>query len=325
MSSNLRREIEIIDSSLSQNSTKLSGAFFITLIPNLMMNIFVEFLWETFANGLTSQDTDIQGFLEGSRYRNPQIKNELIWCKNFNNIEELKSFDIDQIFSSLTKLSLYLDSNLTWIEIIYKVDNGSGFNTPIRWYRRTPLTRGISFELEERAQASTLLSSIPITLTEKQTVASNYYNTGMSLLGLEDQLPGFIDAAFMQFYLGIETFTEYSGFTLNKIKRKLDSQNIKYTDDDITIIEHIYSVRNNYYAHPSTRTKSSNIAKAMKDDNFAFQIAKQVLIARFILKRLISLSTNTTLPIREMFLYFRGVSYSFNGDTKLLLNDFRLS
>jgi hypothetical protein len=317
MSSILRREIEIINSSLVKNFETLEGGFCIQIAPFLMIEQTVEFMWEKLQGGLISKDQDLQAFISGSRYKSKENPNELIWLKSFKSVEEFELFSVEELFQALNKLSICLDLNLTWTEITYKVDNGSGLTMPLRWYRRVPLNRGVSFRIQDRGLSSQALIEGLGFLSETQAVANNYYNSGMLLLGLEDQLPGFIDAAFMQFYLSIEAFTKMNSFECNvkkvkQLEKHLRDSNINSSEDLKKMIEHVYKVRNTFFGHSGKSVKK--IAKAIEDENFAFNIAKQVLVARFTARKLISMSFNKELSLREMMLFFKNKGVSFSGD-----------
>lgn len=68
----------------------------------------------------------------------------------------------------------------------------------------------MAFEINERYTAQQkLLAALNYCkpATPELKVAIQHYLTGMTLLGLEDQLPGLTDAAFMQFFQGCEALS----------------------------------------------------------------------------------------------------------------------
>jgi hypothetical protein len=179
----------------------------------------------------------------------------------------------------------------------------------------------MSFRVEERETAKNrmvndfgkLMSSTP-----EQKVASRHYINGLTLLGLEDQYSGLIDAAFMQFYQGCEVLLGKKSNDLREAKKSI-AQN--YAEESIslqTITHHVWMVRHSCFGHGNLKVNSSNEG----DYEQTFQIAKQVLVARWLCKRLLDLSSDCTPLMRQISLYPQSGSVRFSGDLNDLKNNY---
>jgi hypothetical protein len=128
-----------------------------------------------------------------------------------------------------------------------------------------------------------------------------------------------IDAAFMQFYLSMESLLE--SYKENQaIKNGLEYYGEFFAVDLQIVVKHVYSARNIFFGHAQP-----HYLKGLLDSDTAFNIAKQTLVARWIARTLLSLELKRPLTLREMRLYPKpNYSVCFYGLPEELLNEFKL-
>jgi len=229
---------------------------------------------------------------------------------------------IKGIQNFIESVSLAVDSPLTCPKIRFI----SSHHGKLLVANRQPIGRGISFEIEERGVAANKIQN-DLLYYQEQTdnhlvVGRRHYLTGMQLLSLEDQITGLIDAAFMQFYQGCEALCRDPRGSIAGSKKYIASTGV--TDSrELQIIAHqIWRVRNKYFGHGDVGYNlHSNLSK-----EYAESVAKQVLVARYLCRRLIDLnSPSGTHLTREMGFYFGSYSGNFTGIIAQLENSFRVN
>jgi hypothetical protein len=310
-----------INKNAFDSKNKYYGTFECLLIPSLMAQQTVDFLESGYQIGIKSI-TENKGVASiDSRLYLSEIDGAFClkihdWLDTTIPIEKI----VADIISTLEAISICVDFPIVCNSIRF-VWKGA---KQIFAAKRQPLGRAMAFEVEERicAQAKlqedfTNLLSCPKSLE----VAIKHYLTGMTLLGLEDQISGFTDASFMQFYQGFEAICECgSGNITDMLKSiaKMDSEDSR----SLQIIAHqVIQVRHHYFGHGDVKKNY----RAIENYEVAMQATKQVLVARYLCKRLIDIhSISQKGLIREMGFYPRGYSESFNGDVELLNTSFRV-
>jgi hypothetical protein len=243
----------------------------------------------------------------------------LFWWKSFASPDELFSFDLAILEKATRQLELHTDINLTYSQITYLADVGTGPNLPLMAIKRVPIGRGVAFEVEERGIVSESLAQGDIAIADKVQVAQQHYSTGMGLLAGEDSLAGLIDAAFMQFYLALEALLENHERerALNKGKELYGE---RFTADFEALVKHVYLARHRFFGHAHPK-----FLKGLLDAETAFQIAKQTLVARWTARAVLALELDRPLVTREMRLYPKpNYSVCFYGDPKTLDGEFCL-
>jgi len=284
------------------------------LHPGIMVSQTVEFLFEAVSRrNISVTDQELIPFFDGARYLTLQTLDRLIWGKSFETSEKLFSFDLENIFSAVRKLELHADVSFNIREIAYMADLGSGPNTPLLVAKRMPLGRGVSFEVEERGVFAQSLSKTILKRSSSALLAQRHYSTGLVLLAAEDQVPGLVEAAFMQFYLSIEAILG----TQNKADA-CERAVTNHSSVPSKIVEHVYLARHRFFGHAHPRNDA--YVEAGNDPVTAFEIAKQVLVARWCARALISSELKEDLLSREMRLYPNLVpgSVAFNGRVESL-------
>lgn len=285
-----------------------------------MMNQTIEFIYEQIqSKGFTGK----LSCLNGMRYWDPEKYgfNILLDYKfeDRNDVARFHSAGVKWVEEILESLALSLDMAFNWSEIQFLGDFGVGPIRPLVKVLKHNYSRGVGFELEERGMATAALNKGVALSDYNLKLSLSHYTTGMSLLALEDHLPGLIDGAFMQFYQSIEVILE-------KHKKELAlEQGIKKFSEkfDKKLYGHVYDVRNTFFAHSKASTMA--IKRAYKSYEDSFEIAKQVLVARWAARNLISLSLDEELLQREMRLYTTEKnSICFRGDSDQLDNEFSI-
>ena len=223
------------------------------------------------------------------------------------------SLTIDKVIDFLATMSLCTDFPLICHKIIFVDAN----RRKLLVANRKSIGRGVGFEIEERGMASQKINSqfaeysTLIQTNDYFKVGLRHYLTGMQLLSLEDQVTGLIDAAFMQFYQGCETLCQDPQGNLESSK-KFIAQKANSNARELQIIAHqVWKVRHKYFGHGD---KDKNI-QANSSLSQMQQVAKQVLVVRYLCRALLELYTpSQQILTREMGLYFGENSNSFNGD-----------
>lgn len=318
MSSFPSRPLEIWKSTLASDLGELKGAFCFHLTPAIMVPQTMEYLFERQGQQVENGNL-LNPFTHGMRYFDKNTPSNLFWWKNFPNSDELFSFDLVILESAIRQLELHTDINLTYSQVTYLADVGTGPNLPLMVVKRVPIARGVGFEVEERGRVSISLAGGDIALSDKVHVAQQHYSTGMGLLAGEDSLAGLIDAAFMQFYLALEALLE-NHEKEKAISRGKELYGERFTADFEALVKHIYLARHRFFGHAHPK-----FLKGLLDAETAFQIAKQTLVARWTARGVLALELNRPLVTREMVLYPKpNYSISFNGDPETLVGEFCL-
>jgi len=181
---------------------------------------------------------------------------------------------------------------------------------------RRPFGRAVGFEIEQRSVAiSKITNDFDSFLAHlkdpdpRLRVAIRHYLTGMTLLGLEDQVPGLIDAAYMQFYQGIEALLGTS--VCNEAKKRIAWTNVVDPRLAQIVCHQVFNVRHKYFGHgnePDFHTISD------RGPEEAVRLAKQSLVARWLCRILIDSESKSRLPfLREMRIYGAQGSDEFRG------------
>lgn len=290
------------------------GWFECIIAPTLMATQTVEFLIEQY------EIKDFQ-FTQISTYP-PQYKQQLMYTNenelclkiytSFDTTQDVKLI-IDKVIDFLTTLSISTDFPLICHKIRF-VDSNYG---KLVIANRKSIGRGVGFEVKERGIASHKISnqfleySNLMVTDEFFRVGLKHYLTGMQLLSLEDQVTGLLDAAFMQFYQGCEALCQDKDGSL-KPSQKFIAQKATSNARELQIIAHqVWRVRNKYYGHGDKKFNLLANSSPLQMQ----QVAKQVLVARYLCRALLELYTSSQqILTREMGLFFGENSNSFNGD-----------
>lgn len=305
-----------------EESKIIDGYYLIRFTPSLMQEQTIEFLREKIElirQNLFSINNNLLPYL--SVFLSFEDKNVINKHERLNNQSNIKQL-LNQILEEIEALSLCLDFPFNCYQIEYIVPPLQPVSGKVFIATRKNLARGLAFEIEERGSASQkivsdydcfLLSNISI------KTAGKHYLTGLTLLALEDTYPGLIDAAFMQFYQGCEILCG-NNFKEDKAKKYIakivnDSENLQI------IIHHLWQVRNNYFGHGN----SENNIFGNINSQTVYLIAKQVLVARWLCKKLLDINfPSGESLIREMRFYNKGTSENFQGRVEELETSFRL-
>jgi hypothetical protein len=150
-------------------------------------------------------------------------------------------------------------------------------------------------------------------LSAKAIAAHQHYSTGLALLAGEDQIAGLLDAAFMQFYLAVESILQ----THESSKAPTSGISLfgeRFDENINKIVRHVYVARHRFFGHAHPRYQ-----KGRSDPEMAFAVAKQTLVARWCARSLIALELNRPLVRREMRLYpSQNTSIEFDGNASSL-------
>lgn len=190
--------------------------------------------------------------------------------------------------------------------------------------RRT-IGRGVGFEVEERGIAKEKIRAdldfYQDDADHHATVGRRHYMAGMQILALEDQVAGLLDAAFMQFYQGCEVLCRDPKGALEASKKYIALQSPQDSRELQIIAHQVWGVRHKYFGHGDVQHN----LYANKNKEQAAQVARQVLVARYLCRRLIDLAAPSgTVLAREMGLFFGSYSGSFTGQVSQLLDEFKV-
>lgn len=228
---------------------------------------------------------------------------------------------LEGIRSFIDALALAIDAPLS----CYRISFVSNHHGRILTANRKSIGRAFSFEVEERGFAyQKLRNDLAFYQNDSDpnvVVGRRHYMTGMQLLALEDQVSGLIDAAFMQFYQGCEALCRDPKGNLEPSKKYI-AANASSDGRELQIIAHqVWRVRNKYFGHgdvPYNLLANQNREKAA-------MVARQVLVARYLCRRLLDLTAPSNTPLtREMGLFFGTYSGNFVGQVDQLLGDFKV-
>jgi hypothetical protein len=218
---------------------------------------------------------------------------------------------VDAITAYLTALAVCVDHPLT-AQIIRFEDDQEGL---VLQAIRRPLARAVAFELDERALAAGKIQADFASLSHTASqpgrlmVAIRHYLCGMALLAMEDSLPGLIDAAYMQFYQGIEALT--GTHVLDDAKKAIGALAIPDSATLQAICHQVFLVRHKYFGH-GNETHFHEIADQGIAE--ATGVARQVLVARWLCKTLLDAQSPSRVSfVREMRIYGPEGSSEFRG------------
>lgn len=318
MSSFPSRKLEIWKSSLASDLGELNGAFCFHLTSAVMISQTMEYLYERRGQPVVNGDL-VNPFIRGMIYFDRNTPSNLYWGKSFTSPEELFSFDLTILESAIRQLEIHADINLTYSQVTYLADVGTGPNLPLMIIKRVPIGRGVAFEVEERRMVSESLARGDIAISDKVQVTQQHYSTGMELLAGEDSLASLIDAAFMQFYLALEALLENHKME-NALCRGGELYGERFNADFEALVKHVYLARHRFFGHAHPK-----FLKGLLDTETAFQIAKQTLVARWTARGVLALELNRPLVTREMRLYPKpNYSVCFYGNPVSLNSEFCL-
>ncbi len=319
MSSFPSRALEVWRSSLAESMAPISGVFSFEVAKTVMVPQTLQFLCEIGRYPPQGVGDVVQGFISGMQYADRNNPASLLYWKQFQNADELFSFDVEVLSDAIRQLELHTDINLTFAQVVYLADVGIGPNLPLLVLKRLPFARGVGFENEERQAVTESLQLGDFDLVDKVRVAQQHYSTGMALLAGEDSVSGLIDAAFTQFYLSVEATLECH--EKDEALKHGEAFFSKQFDENLKkIVSHVYIARHRFFGHAHPKYQ-----RGLLDTDTAFDIAKQALVARWTARRLLELELRRPLVKREMRLYpGPGQSIEFTGDANSLSNDFAL-
>lgn len=305
------------------NSQQAYDGYFECIINNgLMVPQTIEFLHDKF-NICNRNFNPIQS----SNEENPRhtITNEAgqLYIRLYENFVFSSDLNktITEIRDFINSISLAVDAPL----ICHKIQFISADYGPLLVAARRPIARGGAFEIEERGRANKkILEDIPFYQESNNfvlSIGSKYYLTGLQLLTLEDQMAGLIDAAFMQFYQGCEVLCRDPTGRMEESKKKIATMKINDADALQIIAHQVWRVRNTYFGHGDINFNfKTNISKDATE-----AVAKQVLVARYLCRRLIDVDTPSKEYLaREMGIFFDSYSGDFTGDIEQLNTNFRV-
>lgn len=295
-----------------------NGIFECIVIPTMMASQTVEFVTENF-------NMFLDGIVASRQTERKSIEinmtsDEGCLCIKIRGFLHTKS-NLHEVINTILKkidaISICVDYTLE----CNRIDFISDYRGKVLSASRQSIGRGLAFEVEERQLAKNKINT-DIEFYENASpeleVGIQHYLTGMTLLGLEDQLSGLTDAAFMQFFQGCEAISGSDGKT-EGICRHIASHGFSDSETLQIIAHHIYQVRNKYFGHGDIK---HNI-KAIKDYETAYKITKQVLVVRYLCKRLIDMDAPSgKCLIREMRFYSDTGSEEFRGTVEELKDAF---
>ena len=312
-----------INKAFFESENKYMGKYECILIPSLMAQQTVEFLENGYQIGIKKIiKTQPVEYVDPSQYASMIDSAFCLKVRDYLDTTESVETIVSDILATLEALSICVDFSIKCNEVRFIADSeGHIFSAS-----RRPLSRGMAFEVEERGAADEKLMtdfSALLNPSTSQKVAIKHYLTGMTLLGLEDQLSGLTDAAFMQFFQGIEAICEIGrGKKADDVLRAIARMGSNDSRDLQIIAHQAYQVRHLYFGHGDIKRN----LRAIDDYEEAMQVTKQVLVARYLCKRLIDIQSGShTGLIREMGFYPNGHSESFNGDVALLNDSFKVN
>lgn len=323
MSAASGRKWEIWTSNMLSELTDISGDFHIQLTPLTMVDQSLELLSEiaVSVDDYKNANPSILPFLKGmqsSKGIKEKRQSELFFRYTFATGAELQNFKLEELIERIGNLELSLDTVFNVESITFVADFGSA-HRPLWQAQQIRFGSGVGFEVEERMKVTDTFRKLKDKNIEEHRVALNYYKTGMLNLLLGDQFSGLIDSAFMQFYLCIESILgTHEG---NAAANRALSKSITPKIDEL--VRHVFLARHQFYGHANPKNKV--IHEARTNEATAFEIQKQVLVAKWVARDLLASITDLPLSNREMRLYPNPTtSYSFTGNVEELKDIFAL-
>jgi|GEM_PF-2159326 len=292
----------------------IRGYYIFHLTPSLMLEQTIQFLHEKTDLSRTTIDPRIKGYFFPFDYST----NVLQKSDDFDTSKPINDI-INEKLHEIQVLSLCLDFPINCNAIEFFIP----LKAKVFFANRKNIGRGLGFEVEERESATRKL------ITDYQyfheapeniSAAQKHYLSGLTLLSLEDTYPGLIDAAFMQFYQGCEILCG-SNYELKEAKKNIGK--ILNINSELLqiVIHHVWQIRHNYFGHGN----KLNHLFTSDDSEHTYQIAKQVLVARWLCKTLLDLHTPSKEKlIREMRFYHNDFSEEFRGTIEELETNFKV-
>lgn len=296
------------------------GFFECILLPSLMVSQTVEFLTngiQIYINKAIQTQTAPPNIIASEM---TSIDGKLC-LKMSGSIDTGKSIEetIASVLETLDALSICVDIALVCNQIHFVAGQGEHIFSA----NRRPIARGMSFEVEERCVAKVKLLNDLTYYKEADNalrVGIKHYLAGMSLMGLEDQVSGLTDAAFMQFFQGCEAVCKSGNTGLRGTCKYIANLSCNDSRELQIIAHHIYQVRNHYFGHGDVIHNK----KAIDDYITAMQATKQLLVVRYLCKRLIDAkSPSGNNLIRETGFYPWQSWEGYRGSVEELSSNFK--
>lgn len=121
----------------------------------------------------------------------------------------------------------------------------------------------------------------------------------------------------MQFYQACEVLCG-ENFKLIEVKKYIAANYPQESRLLQLIAHHVWQIRHNYFGHGNVGNNITNLSGFEE----TFNVAKQVLVARWLCKRLLDLDTNSCPLAREIRLYHKSGSVEFAGSLQAVTNGF---
>ncbi|MCT7319065.1 hypothetical protein N5I87_23860 [Ralstonia sp. CHL-2022] len=228
---------------------------------------------------------------------------------------------IDEVVLYVQALAACTDAPLLPISIDFRTPDGKVLMVA----KRGTIMRGIGFRIEERGTATQKIRedfqyfrNTLQTSPSNNKVALRHYLTGLTLLALEDSVPGLLEAAYMQFYQGIEAVVQTH--VLHEAKQRIARLSLPDPLTAQIVCHQVFNVRHKYFGHGS-ETDFHEIADASAEE--AFRVAKQCLVARWLCRVLLDHQTpSKTALVREMRMYLHHTSDVFLGTIREIESTF---
>ncbi len=311
----------------------IQGAFIIPVQNTLMTSQTIEFMFlknQQFLDNYKADPQLLPFFCGQHWYSNQEIKNgdlKLIWLKPFDNIELFNNFDIYTLLESINKLEIILDHSFLFSDITYCVDIGTGLNKQLLAFHKKNFSVGKAFECEDRSSVlNTSLNTNQI--TSRESIAMQLYIVGNGIISLGDIYIGLLESAFMHFYQCCELLI--GTHKDSQIETRVNELQVSLEDREriSKITRHVFIARNWFFAHSGYEQKSFYKEDKMliQNSKFSSQVIRQVLVAKWLSRYLLSIVLKTELKQREFRIYdSTGIeSYNFNGNISDLSSTFKI-
>lgn len=300
---------------------QLPGCYECILVPALMVHQTVEFLAEQYEIGV--KQIHVTGRISNdiAKIKITSLDGNLC-IKIRDTLDTSRDIEdvIREILLTLDAISICVDAALICNNIRFVSD----LYGQIFLANRQSFSRAVAFEVEERCDAHSKLISDYLYYRDATTqlkVGIQHYLAGLTLLGLEDQISGLIDAAYVQFCQGCEAVCNCRDGSVSTICKYI-AQAAPLDYEELQIIaHHVWQVRNKYYGHGDVHHNF----KAISDYRNAYNTIKQVLVARYLCKRLIDIGAPSgKFLVREMRFYPECGSEMYSGTVRELGEEFRV-
>lgn len=316
------RDWDIWTNSTYFDGRKYDGYFEFTIVGTLMVPQTVEYL-TTLYELRSGQFTKVEA-------TNPDIVRQAMHTEEGNLC--LRMYDRLDTNADLDFLLRSLNSFLEALSLATDVPLSSQKIRFISYHagkllvaNRRPVSRGMAFECGERSIASEKLDKDLAYYRGDNdpnlAVGRRHYMTGMQLLGLEDMVTGLLDAAYMQFYQGCEALCRNPRGNLEASKQYIATLPLPDSRQLQIIAHQVWRVRHKYFGHGDVRYNlQANLGQTR-----AAAVARQVLVARYLCRRLIdAMAPSGRYLVREMNFSFGQNIAPFTGSVHQLEHDFRV-